>query len=412
MNYQYYTLSNGIRVIHRYTDSSVAHCGIIINTGTRDETEQENGIAHFIEHVIFKGTKKRKAYHILSRLENVGGDLNAYTTKEETCIYASFLNRYYDRTIELIADIILNSSFPDKEIEKEKDVVIDEINSYKDTPSEEIYDEFEEIVFKNHPIGKNILGTPDNVKKISRDAIKNFIDKNYFTDQIVISSVGKIDFKKLILIIEKYFGDFPAKNRLKKRAAFNDYKPSYRSVEKKTYLSHCCIGNIAFKRKDKRRIAMVLLNNILGGPGLNSRLNLAVRERHGYTYNIESQYQPYSDTGIFCIYLGTDNDFLNKSISLVQKELKILAVKKLGLLQLKRAKQQLIGQLAIAYESNLSEMLSMGKGYLHLNKVDTINEIYRKIEKITSEELLEIANEIFSPAQMSILIYQAKMNIE
>lgn len=395
-------------MVHSHNSREVAHCGIIINTGSRDETEDENGMAHFIEHLIFKGTKKRKAYHVLSRLENVGADLNAYTTKEETVIYASFLNPYYDRSMELIADITFNSIFPEKEIKKEKDVVLDEINSYKDSPSEEIFDEFESLLFDGHPIARNILGTPESVKKIKREDILNFIKNNYHTDQMVISSVGNIDFKKLIKIVEKYFGDIPANLRTKKREKVIRYEPEIKTIHRNTYLSHCIIGGVAYHIEHDKRPGLVLLNNLLGGPGLNSRLSLAVREKHGYTYDIESNYQPYSDTGVFSVYLGTDKGYLKKSISLVKKELTQLRKKKLGSLQLQRAKQQIIGQLAISLETNLSEMLSIGKSLLQMNKINTIKEIHDDIDAITASELLEIANDTFDPKQLSTLIYNGE----
>jgi predicted Zn-dependent peptidase len=408
MEYQFYTLQNGIRVVHLFNAREVAHCGIIVNTGSRDEAENENGIAHFIEHVIFKGTAKRKAYHVLSRLEHIGGDLNAFTTKEETAIYASFLHPYFERTLELIADITFNSVFPEKEINKEKDVVLDEINSYKDSPSELIFDDFEELLYDGHPIAKNILGTPDSVKQFTRENIQKFIQKNYHTNQMVISSVGNIGFQKLIKLIEKYFGDIPENLCSKGRKRMLPYQPQNKAINKQTYLSHSCIGNIAYPRKHENRLGLVLLNNILGGPGLNSRLALAVREKHGYTYEIESHYQPYSDTGIFCVYLGTDKEYVDKSIKLVKKELNLLRRKKLGSLQLHRAKKQIIGQLAISLESNLAHMLSMGRSLLQLNKIDTIREIHDSIEAIDAAKLMEIANEIFDPTQLSQLIYNGE----
>ncbi len=406
MGYQYFTLLNGIRVIHKYVDNEVAHCGIMINAGSRDEKHKEHGIAHFIEHVIFKGTKKRNVFYVLSRLEDIGAEINAYTSKEETCIYASFINIYYERTIELFEDIIFNSTFPKKELEKEKNVVIDEINSFKDNPSEEIFDDFEEILFQGHPIGRNILGNPENIKKFNKDDIINFIQNNYHTDQMVICSVGKIEFKKLIKIIEKYFSYIPANIHQNQRLAFSKYKPINKIIEKQNHQTHCITGNIAYNFNDKRKTALVLLNNILGGPVLNSRLNLGIREKYGLSYDIESNYVPYSDTGVFNIYLATYNGFFNKSIDLVNKEMKKLREQKLGTLQLKKAKQQLIGQLAIYYESNLNEMLSVAKAYLLNNKVDTLKQINKKIESVSSEMLIEIANEIFNPNQLSMLVYK------
>ncbi len=408
MEYQFHALKNGIRLVHSFNTSEVAHCGIVINTGSRDEAEKENGMAHFIEHVIFKGTKKRKAYHVLSRLENIGGDLNAFTTKEETAIYASFLHPYFERTLELISDITFNSSFPEKEINKEKDVVLDEINSYKDSPSELIFDDFEELIYDGHPIARNILGTPKSVKSFTKEGIQNFIQKNYHTDQMVISSIGNIGFTKLIKLVEKYFGEIPANLRSNGRQKMIAYEVQKKRIDKRTYLSHSCIGNLAYPRNHENRLGLVLLNNLLGGPALNSRLALAVREKHGYTYDIESHYQPYSDTGLFCVYLGTDKEHIDKSICLVKKELNLLRRKKLGTLQLQRAKQQIIGQLAISLESNLSEMLSMGRSLLMMNKIDSIREIHDAIHSIDAAKLQEIANEVFDPKQLSVLIYNGE----
>ncbi len=408
MEVQYYTLQNGIRLVHRHNERAIAHCGLIVNAGSRDENETQNGIAHFIEHVIFKGTTKRKAYHILSRLENVGGDLNAFTTKEETCIYASFLNAHYERTLELFSDILFNSVFPEKEINREKDIVLDEINSYKDSPAEQIFDDFEEQLYGGHPFARNILGTPKTVKSFKKSDILKFISQNYHTDQMVISSVGNIEFEALIKLANKYFGIIQPNLRLTSREKFIQYKPSNNLVDRKNHLAHSIIGNMAYAVEDEKRLGLVLLNNLLGGPGLNSKLNLALRERHGYAYDIESSYQAYSDTGVFCIYFGTDPENLKKATSIVQKELKNLRDKKLGVLQLSRAKTQIIGQLAIALESNLSEMLSNGRRFLQVSKIESVQEIIKSINDLTTEQLLEISNEIFDPTQLSTLIYKGK----
>jgi predicted Zn-dependent peptidase len=406
MNYSYHTLENGIKLIHKNTTSYVAHLGLIINTGSRDEAVDEQGIAHFIEHTIFKGTKKRKSYHILSSLENVGGELNAFTSKEETCIHASFLNQYYQRTLELFSDIFINSTFPDKEIKKEKDVVIEEINYYKDLPDENIFDDFEALLFKNHELGRNILGLPSVIKTFNRKKIRKFIDANYNTDQMIICSVGNIDFNKLKAFAERYFSEIKSNPRTAKRKKFRNYKPFSVTLEKNTIQTHCIIGNISFSYKDKRRTEMILMNNLLGGPGMNTRLNIALREKHGISYNIESNFVPFSDTGIFNIYLGTDNHSIERAIELVNKELLLLREKKLGSLQLQRAKQQLMGQIAISYESNLTEMLSIGKSYLVYNKVDTLEQVYREIESITSDDIIELANWVFCEDKLSTLIYK------
>lgn len=406
-NFETYKFSNGIRVIHKQVDSLVSHCGFIINTGSRDETTNEHGLAHFIEHVIFKGTKKRKAYHILSRLEDIGGELNAYTAKEDTAVYASFLNQYYDRTIELLVDIIFNSTFPTKEIEKEKEVVIDEINSYLDNPAEQINDDFEEIVFASHTIGKNILGTPEKIKSFEKNHIINFINRTYNTDEIVFSSIGNIKFSKLIKILEKYIDPIPSNKRIFKRKPFNNYKPILKTINKSTYQTHCVLGNIAYDIRDNKRTGLTLLNNILGGTGMNSRLNLAIREKYGFCYNLESNYTPFTDTGIIAIYFGTDNEYLDKTIRLVNKELEKLREIKLGISQFKKAKMQMIGQLAIMQEANVNEMISIGKSYLYFNKVDTIEEIYAKLNDINVIHLQEIANDIFEPNKMSMLIFKS-----
>ena len=365
-------------------------------------------MAHIIEHLIFKGTKKRKAYHVLSRIENVGGELNAYTTKEETCIYASFLNPYYKVCLELFSDVAFNSVFPDKELIKEKAVVIDEINSYNDNPSELIFDDFEALVFNGHPLAGNILGTKDTVKKFRKQDIFRFIKNNYSTDQMVIASAGRIRFDKLIKMVEMYFGHIKASYRHHERKPFKAYKASVKKIDKDSYLSHCMVGNIAYARSHPKKNTLLLLNNLLGGPALNSRLSLGIREKYGFAYGIESMYQPYSDAGIFAIYLGTDPTHVEKGIHLVIREMKKLAEKKLGSIQLQRAKRQLIGQLAINYESNLNEMLGIGKSYLSKPRVKTYDEILAEIELITAENILEVANEIFNVHQLSTLIYNAK----
>lgn len=410
MEYLRHTLPNGIRIIHKVVSQQVAHCALMINTGSRDETKNEQGLAHFIEHTIFKGTKRRKSFHILSRMENVGGEINAYTTKEEICIYASFLPQYYGRALELFSDISLRSSFPKKEMEKEKEVVLDEINSYRDNPSEEIFDEIEELVFQNHPLGRNILGTEHLVKSFEKEDILNFAKNNIHTDEAVICSVGNFDFKKLVQLCDKYFGAIPERLRTKKRQKFENYQPQERYEEKGQYQAHCVIANEAYSSEDKRKTALALLNNILGGPGLNTRLNMGIREKYGFCYNIESSYSPFSDTGLFSIYLGTDFSYLNRTIQLTHKELKKLREKPLGSLQLQRAKQQLIGQIAIGQESNVNELLGMARSVLSYDKVDSIEDIYKEIEQTNAKELQDIANEIFRKDKLSMLVYKGANN--
>lgn len=393
-------------MIHQQVESPAAHFGIILNTGSRDESPDEQGIAHFIEHVIFKGTKKRKAYHIISRIEDVGGEINAYTSKEETAVYASFLNEYYDRSMELISDILINSTFPARELEREKEVVLEEINSYKDSPGELIFDDFDELLFDGHPIARNILGTPQHVKSFTRDDIFRFLQANYHTDEMVLSSVGNVSFDKLLVLAEKYFGQIPARFRTDKRMFFDHYTPGTRREQRDTFQTHCVIGNIAYNAQDKKRMGMVLLNNILGGQSMNSRLNLGLRERHGIAYNVESNYTPYSDTGQFNVYFGTEHENLDRALKLIYKEFRILKNRELGILQLSKAKKQLVGQIALSSENRDDLMLTLGKSFLLYNKVDSLPQIYKKIEAISGSQLLEIANEIFDENRLSILTYE------
>ena len=405
MDFNTYTLKNGIRIIHKSEKSEVGYCGIIINAGSRDEEEEEHGMAHFIEHVIFKGTKKRKAFHVLSRLEDVGGELNAYTTKEETCIYASFLKEDYERSMELIADISFHSIFPEKELEKEKEVIIDEINSYKDSPAELIFDDFEELLYPNHPIGRNILGEAKRLKKFTKNDILKFINKNYHTDQIVFCSVGSQNFKKVIKLAEKYFGDIPENRRVVKRDDIPASKPTIIKTDKDTYQSHIIIGSTAYDYNHPKRLGLHLLNNLLGGPGMNSRLNMCLREKRGIAYNIESSYTPLYGTGVFSIYWGTDRKNVEKSLKIVFNELNKLRTQELGSMQLHKAKRQLKGQIAISSENKENLMLNIGKSHLLYNKVDSLTEVYHKIDQLTSSDLLEIANETFNPDNLSQLIY-------
>jgi predicted Zn-dependent peptidase len=342
----------------------------------------------------------------LSRIEDVGGELNAYTTKEETTLHSTFLREDYERAAELLADILFDSVYPQKEINREKEVIAEEINSYKDSPSELIFDEFEELIFDGHPIARNILGTSENINKFNRDSILNFIEKNYHTDEMVISSVGKINFEKLIKYAGKHFGNAAPTNRTNARKPFDNYIPSVRFEEKDTFQSHCMIGNIAYDVQHPKRIVMVLLNNILGGPAMNSRLNLALRERRGMAYNIESSYTAYTDTGLFNVYFGTDRENFEKALTLVKKEFKLLRDTKLGGLQLSKAKKQMIGQIAVSTESHDDLMLAIGKSYLLYNRVDSLDEVFKKIESITDNDLLEVANEILDENQLSTLVYR------
>ncbi len=406
MNLIFHTLDNGIRLVHYPLPGIVAYCGLVINTGSRDETPAELGMAHFLEHMLFKGTRKRKAYYVLSRLEDVGGELNAYTTKEETAVFASFLKDDYDRAIEILHDITFNSVLPEKEIEKEKGVVIEEINSYRDNPAELIFDDFEELIFAGQSIGHSILGTPETVRSFSRQSLLDFASRNYNTDQIVFCSAGNIPERKLIRLFKKYFENVPVNIRTFTRPEANSYKPCSVTRKIDTFQNHCIIGNVAYNLRDERRLGMFLLNNILGGQGLNSRLNLSLREKNGLAYIVESSYNPYWDTGAFSIYFGTESNHLEKSIGVAMGELARLRTEKLGSVQLSKAKNQIKGYLARGYENHESLMLSLGKSLLIFNRIEDLEETYRKIDRITSSELMEMANEVFDPGRLSTLIYK------
>ncbi len=407
MEFLTHKLDNGIRLIHQPVNSPVAHAGIIMNTGSRDEMENQHGLAHFIEHLIFKGTKKRKAHHILSWIEDVGGEINAYTTKEETCIHTIFFNNYYSRTFELLSDIVFNSTFPEKEILREKEVIIDEINSYKDSPYEEIYDNFEELIFNTSSIARKILGSEESLNTYTRSDLVEFYQRNYPTDEMVIASVGSVPFNKIKECFIKCFSEIPGKARNSPRQKYDAslYIPQRQKTEHDTYQAHCLIGNQAYSIHGEKRLTLYLLNNLLGGPGMNSRLNMTLREKKGLAYNVESNYSTYSDTGIFHIYFGTDKKNLEKCIDLTYRELKKLREETLGSIQLSRAKKQMIGQIAIGAENNENQMLSIGRSLLLFDRVDTLKEITDKIERISRNELLDVANEIFDKDKLSYLVY-------
>ncbi len=406
MEFEVLELSNGIRVVHKTTDRPIAHCGLHIAAGPRDELEIEEGLAHYIEHCLFKGTQKRKPFHILSRMENVGGELNASTTKEQTVIYTSFLAGDYLRAVELIADLVFRSTFPEKEIHKEKEVIIDEINSCLDIPSESIFDDFEDQIFTGHPLGHNVLGTEKSVKSFQRNDILQFIQRNYGTNRMVFSSVGKISSFHLQQILEREL-----QNNLSFIQRHINSPDSYQrqSVikQREGFQTHAILGGPAYAANHEKARTLMLLNNLLGGPGMNSRLSLNIREKYGFTYHIESFYHSYSDTGLFGIYLGTTPSTIDRILKLVEKELKKLRTHKLGALQLSKAKRQFLGQVAMAHENNALLMLGYGKSLLTLNKIDTFEAICQKIESITVEDILEVANEILLPDLLSLLIYKS-----
>ena len=403
--YESYTLPSGLRIIHRPTDSSVAYCGFAVNAGTRDEAPEYYGIAHFTEHLLFKGTSKRKSGHIINRMENVGGELNAYTTKEETIIYSIFLREHFERAFELLSDLVFNSRFPENEIEKEREVILDEINSYKDNPSELIFDEFENLLFSGNEMGHNILGEPETLVNTDAKALLEFYRSFYQPCNMVFFSMGKIPFKQILKLAGKYLDNIPVSKQVElKRHAPQSILPQYKIDDKDLYQKHIMIGSKAYNLFDEKRTSLFLLNNILGGPGMNSRLNLSLREKSGLVYSVESNITSYTDTGVFAIYFGCDPKSAEKCISLVHKELKKLRETKLTDIQLSTAQKQLKGQLGIANENKENISLSMGKSFLHRNHYDSLEKIYQKIDNLSAIQLLETANEIFDENALSHLI--------
>lgn len=405
MNYNIHTLPNGLRIIHAPSLTKVAYCGFAVDAGTRDEKENEQGMAHFVEHLIFKGTQKRKAWHILNRMENVGGDLNAYTNKEETVVYSAFLTEHFSRALELLTDIVFHSTFPQHEINKEVEVIIDEIQSYEDTPSELIFDDFEDLIFKGHPLGRNILGNPAQLKSFtSRDAL-SFVSRYYKPTNMVLFVQANMDFKKVVKEAEKILADIPFAETSNLRTPPPIYIPTRIELDKDTHQAHVMIGSRGYNAYDNKRTALYFLNNMLGGPGMNSRLNVSLRERRGLVYNVESNLTSYTDTGAFCIYFGTDIDDVDTCMRLTYKELKKLRDNKLTTSQLMAAKKQLIGQIGVASDNFENNALDMGKTFLHYNKFESPESVFRRIESLTSEQLLEVANEMFDEDKLSTLIY-------
>lgn len=402
-----YTLENGLRIIHCPSPTDVIYCGYAINAGTRDEKNNEQGIAHFVEHLLFKGTTHRRAWHILNRMENVGGDLNAYTNKEETVVYSAFLKQHFMRAAELLTDIVFHSTFPENQIEKEVEVIIDEIQSYEDSPAELIFDDFEELIFPDHALGRNILGKPELLRGFGTEDALRFTRSRYKTGNMVFFVLGNIPFRKVTDTIEKLTRDITTHTLpVGERTSPLAYVPRNLTLHRDTHQSHVMIGTRAYDAHNNRRTGLYLLNNILGGPGMNSRLNVALREKNALVYNVESNLTSYTDTGVFSIYFGCDQEDRDHCIELTRKELKKLRDNLMKDSQLSAAKKQIIGQLGVASDNFENCALDMGKCFLHYNRYEEKEEVYKRIESITSKELLEIANEIFSEEQLSTLIYE------
>jgi predicted Zn-dependent peptidase len=405
--YSSFVLSNGLRMIYLPSASPVAYCGFAVNAGTRDETPGRFGLAHFVEHVLFKGTKKRKAWHILNRMENVGGELNAYTTKEETFLYSICLAEDTERAMELLSDLIFHSQFPEAEIEKEREVVLDEIRSYEDNPSELIFDEFENVLFKGNEIGHSILGEEANLNTFTSASCRSFTQAFYHPENMVFFFSGKIPFAKILRLANKYFLEMQGeRQKAKARTSPGSISPVQEKINKELHQSHVMIGNRGYSLHDKKRMGLYLLNNLLGGPGMNSRLNISLREKQGLVYTVESGITSYSDTGVFNIYFGCDHESVDKCLRLTYKELKKLRDCELSSSQLSAAVKQLKGQLGVSSDHKENVALGMGKSFLHYNQYDSLPQVYAKIEAVTGSLLLEIANEVFDEKKLFRLIYE------
>ncbi|WP_287613862.1 pitrilysin family protein [Segatella sp.] len=432
MKYNTYTLDNGLRIIHLPSDSKVVYCGYQINAGTRNEEPGEEGLAHFCEHVTFKGTERRKAWHILNSLESVGGDLNAYTNKEGTVYYSAILKEHIARAVDLLTDIVFHSVYPQAEIDKEVEVICDEIESYNDSPAELIYDEFENIIFKGSPLGHNILGTAEQVRSFKTEDALRFTRKLYRPDNAIFFAYGDIDFKKLVRLLKKSFlseerrvkseettfGDRRESqfNSPEAQAQFNIQHSTFNTqhsfegqtivMQKNTHQAHVMIGTRAYDVNDSRRMPLYLLNNMLGGPGMNAKLNLALREHNGLVYTVESTMVAYGDTGIWSIYFGCDEHDVKRCLRLVRKELDKFMQKPLSEAQLKAAKKQIKGQVGVACDNRENFALDFGKSFLHYGWEKNVDRLYEQVDEITAEQIQAVAQELFDKDRLTTLIFR------
>ena len=448
MKYNTYTLDNGLRIIHLPSDSKVVYCGYQINAGTRNEEPGEEGLAHFCEHVTFKGTERRKAWHILNCLESVGGDLNAYTNKEGTVYYSAILKEHIARAVDLLSDIVFHSVYPQAEIDKEVEVICDEIESYNDSPAELIYDEFENILFKGSPLGHNILGTAEQVRSFTTEDALRFTRKLYRPDNAIFFAYGDIDFKKLVKLVGRALADDDSgklaeedchadfaddadfsggtefagdENSITTEKSVSSVKSvgpkNYPSVgeeiagqtivmQKNTHQAHVMIGTRAYDVNDDRRMPLYLLNNILGGPGMNAKLNLALREHNGLVYTVESTMVAYGDTGTWSIYFGCDEHDIKRCLRLVRKELDRMMEKPLSDSQLKAAKKQIKGQIGVACDNRENFALDFGKSFLHYGWEKNVDCLYEQVEAITSQQIQDVARELFDKDRLITLIFK------
>lgn len=404
--HQVHTFANGLRLVHqRVSGTRLAHIGYVIGAGSRNDGAWP-GMAHCFEHMMFKGTEKRKAIHVLNRLETVGGELNAFTTKELTSVYASVTTEHFSRAAELLTDVSFHSVFPEHELRKEQQVICEEINLYRDTPEENIYDEFQEQVFKGHPLAGNILGTPESVRGMKRNDLVDFRNQYYGPENVVLAVVGNISLQRAIRTFEPLLDQIPLyQNGKRNTAAVRKYKAEKNTKTTDHVQSYGILGNLAYPYAHSKRWPLILLNNVLGGPGLNSRLNLAIREKYGFTYSVESGYASFEDSGLFHCYVSSDKKNLHRAIQLMEKELKKLCDTKLGIIQMHNAINQLKGQIVMSDEHRNGLMLHQGKNVLQNGRVDSLEQVLAKIDAIRSEDLLEVANEIFNFEQLSYLLY-------
>ena len=413
MKYNTYTLDNGLRIIHLPSDSKVVYCGYQINAGTRNEEPGEEGLAHFCEHVTFKGTERRKAWHILNCLESVGGDLNAYTNKEGTVYYSAILKEHIARAVDLLSDIVFHSVYPQAEIDKEVEVICDEIESYNDSPAELIYDEFENILFKGSPLGHNILGTAEQVRAFKTEDALRFTQKLYRPDNAIFFAYGDIDFKKLVRLLQRALADDESVAKLAEEKLPKNY-PSVGDgiagqtivMQKNTHQAHVMIGTRAYDVNDDRRMPLYLLNNMLGGPGMNAKLNLALREHNGLVYTVESTMVSYGDTGTWSIYFGCDEHDVKRCLRLVRKELNKFMQKPLSDAQLKAAKKQIKGQIGVACDNRENFALDFGKSFLHYGWEKNVDRLYEQVDEITAAQIQAVAQELFDKDRLTTLIFK------
>jgi predicted Zn-dependent peptidase len=407
MNYQTTTLSNGLRIIHRPSDTPVSYCGFMMNTGTRDEADAAHfGMAHFIEHILFKGTQRRNSWHISNRMEAVGGELNAFTTKEETTFYAAFLTPDFNRACELLCDLVCHATAPQHELQKEREVVIDEINSYRDNPPEYIYDEFEELLFGGHPLGHNILGTEQTVRSFDSAQCLEFIAQHYRPDEVIFYSYGRTPWSQVVRTVERYY-DRPAattprtpQRRLAPTLPATGTLTQPLTLSQETHQAHVMIGTHSYPIGSEKGAALALLNNLLGGPGMSSRLNQSLREKRGLVYTVESSLTHYTDCGLFSIYFGCDHDDVRRCMQLTLAELKRLRERRLTPLQLHAAQKQLCGQLGIATANLEQSAVSLAKGLLRLGAPESLEESCRRVQAVTADLILDVANELLTEEQL------------